>query len=179
MTGAKTIPAAISIEPIRIEHVASFRAALDSVCRERRYLTFLEAPAEEECRAFVAANIRHGHPQLVALDDGKVVGWCDVVPVDRPICAHGGVLGMGVVRELRGKGIGGGLLRATLAAARAAGLSRVELSVRAGNAVARRLYERFGFVVEGVKRDAIRLDGASEDLVSMALLFDGEELPGG
>jgi len=172
MDAPYAMPGSIAVEPISAEHFSRYRAALDSVCRERRFLTFLEAPDEAECRAFVEANIRRGSPQLVALDGEHVVGWCDIVPIDRPVCAHCGVLGMGVVARYRGRGIGSALLGATLAAARAAGLSRIELSVRAGNEVAKRLYERFGFVVEGIKRDAIRLDGVREDLVCMALLFD-------
>jgi RimJ/RimL family protein N-acetyltransferase len=34
------------------------------------------------------------------------------------------------------------------------------------------LYERFGFVREGVQRNAIRLDGEYEDLICMALLLE-------
>jgi hypothetical protein len=35
------------------------------------------------------------------------------------------------------------------------------------------LYRAVGFKVEGVKRDALRLDGGRFDLVVMALQFDG------
>lgn len=43
----------VTIEPIRAEHVESFHRALDTVSRERKYLTFLEAPPLEAMRAFV------------------------------------------------------------------------------------------------------------------------------
>jgi len=41
------------------------------------------------------------------------------------------------------------------------------------NARAIALYRAVGFVVEGVKRDAYRVDGRSVELIDMALFLDG------
>jgi ribosomal protein S18 acetylase RimI-like enzyme len=160
------------VVPIAEEHIEGFRAVLDSVSRERRYLAFLEAPSLEESRKFVRRNIREGYPQCVALVEERVVGWCDILPIDRPTRAHGGVLGVGVLAEFRGRGIGTALLRATLEKARAAGLTRIELSVRERNKRVVALYERFGFVLEGLQRNAVRVDGEYENLICMGLLLD-------
>jgi ribosomal protein S18 acetylase RimI-like enzyme len=169
-----TLPAdprtSVRIVPIAEAHIEGFHAALDVVAKERRYLAFLEAPSLEETGGFVRRNIAKGYPQCVALVDGTVVGWCDILPVDRPTMAHGGVLGVGVLPDHRGKGIGTALVRAALQMAKAAGLTRVELTVRAQNARAIVLYERLGFVREGVKRHAVRVDGRDEDLVCMGLV---------
>jgi ribosomal protein S18 acetylase RimI-like enzyme len=159
------------VVPIALEHVEDFRAALDSVARERRFLTFLEAPPLEECRKFVLQNIRKGNPQHVALVDGGVVGWCDAIPIDRPTRAHTAVLGLAVVAAFRGRGIGTALLRATVERARALGLTRIELSVRENNKRVVALYEKFGFVHEGIQRNAIRVDGAYESLICMGLIL--------
>jgi len=145
---------------------------LDCVARERRYLAFLEAPSPEDTAGFVRRNIRKGYPQSVALIEREVVGWCDILPIDRPIKAHGGVLGVGVLPKHRGPGIGTALIRATVERARAVGLTRVELAVREDNARAIALYETLGFIHEGVKRNAVRLDGKYENLVCMGLLLD-------
>jgi ribosomal protein S18 acetylase RimI-like enzyme len=163
--------AAVEIVPIAQDHIESFHQALDFVARERRYLSFLEAPPLESVRAFVLDNIKQGYPQLVAVSAGQVVGWCDVVPKPRPIYAHVGVLGMGLLPEFRGQGLGDRLIRQTLAAARAFGLSRVELSVRENNAVAIELYKRVGFEIEGLQRNATKVDGVYENVVLMAILF--------
>ena len=96
--------ASVEIVPITQDHIESFHRALDFVARERRYLSFLEAPPLESVRAFVLDNIKQGYPQLVAVSAGQVVGWCDVVPKPRPIYAHVGVLGMGLLPEFRGQG---------------------------------------------------------------------------
>lgn len=54
---------------------------------------------------------------------------------------------------LRAQGIGTTLLRRVLEEARTLGARRATLEVRASNERARRLYERLGFYVAGVRRD--------------------------
>ena len=107
---------------------------------------------------------------LVAVLDGAVVGWCDVLPTHGQACAHVGSLGMGVIASARGRGIGTRLLKAAIDAAWAAGLTRIELVVRADNAGAEALYERNGFIAEGRQQQAFRVGGVYFDGISMALL---------
>jgi len=161
----------IEIIAISEAHIESFHRALDTVAQERRYLAFLEAPPIESTRSFVLGMIARGQPQFVALSDGDVVGWCDVSRHERPIYAHVGTLGMGLLQPFRGQGIGTQLIRTTLAAAQAAGLTRIELSVYENNASAIALYKKIGFAVEGLSRNAARIDGAYENVIQMALLF--------
>ena len=152
-------------------HIESFHRALDYVAREQRYLSFLEAPPIELTRAFVLNHIKFRYPQYVAVTAGEVVGWCDVTPKERPIYAHGGVLGMGLLPRFRGQGIGTKLIRSVLAAARTGGLHRVELTVRETNAGAIALYRKAGFAVEGLHRDSVQIDGIYENVICMALLL--------
>jgi GNAT superfamily N-acetyltransferase len=119
----------IEITPIRPNHIESFHRALDFVARERRYLSFLEAPPLEAIRTFVLGNIEQGTPQLVALSAGEVIGWCDVTRKPRPIYAHSGVLGMALLPAFRNRGIGRQLIDRTLTAARTFGFHRIELTV--------------------------------------------------
>jgi ribosomal protein S18 acetylase RimI-like enzyme len=162
---------AVEIVPITQDHIDGFHRALDFVAREGRYLAFVEGPPLESTRAFVLDHIQRGHPQFVAVSAGEVVGWCDVTPKERPIYAHGGVLGIGLLPRFRGQGIGTNLIRSTLAATRTIGLHRVELTVRQNNTRAIELYRKVGFVVEGFQRDAVQIDGLYENIVCMALLF--------
>ena len=160
----------VEIVPIERRHVAGFREVLDSVARERRFLAYTEAPPMTEVRRFVLNNLKRCSPQFVAIDDGRVIGWCDVVPKPRESLRHSGVLGMGVASTHRGRGVGRRLLAATLELATAGGISRVELIVRADNAPAIGLYRAFGFETEGVLRDYIHIDGSAYDAVMMAKL---------
>jgi RimJ/RimL family protein N-acetyltransferase len=159
----------IAIVPIAVEHVSGFRDTLDIVARERKYLAMLEAPTIEQTRAFVLDNIAKGNTQLVAVAEDRIVGWCDVIPKDRPIYAHGGVLGMGVHPQFRGHGLGKRLLCATIFEAWKK-LNRVELTVHADNARAIALYEKAGFKKEGVMQDAVLIDGNYINVLLMAIL---------
>jgi ribosomal protein S18 acetylase RimI-like enzyme len=162
---------AVEIVPITQDHIDGFHRALDFVAREGRYLAFVEGPPLENTRAFVLDHIQRGHPQFVAVSEGQVVGWCDVTPKERPIYAHGGVLGIGLLPRFRGQGIGTNLIRSTLAATGTIGLHRVELTVRQNNTRAIELYKKVGFRVEGLQRDAVQIDGLYENIVCMALLL--------
>jgi [ribosomal protein S18]-alanine N-acetyltransferase len=55
--------------------------------------------------------------------------------------------------ECRGRGYGSALLTHALAEAAVHGAFRATLEVRRSNEAARRLYERFGFRVAGIRRD--------------------------
>ncbi|MCC6558217.1 MAG: GNAT family N-acetyltransferase [Polyangiaceae bacterium] len=83
---------------------------------------------------------------------------------------HRAVLAMGLLAPQRGQGHGRRLLDAAIAWARdEAGLDYIDLGVFVGNDRARRLYERAGFVAQGVRRDAFRLDGDVVDDIQMTL----------
>jgi ribosomal protein S18 acetylase RimI-like enzyme len=162
-----------TIVPTTEEHIDGFWAALDSVARERKYITFVEGPPIQNLRNFVANNIKQNAVQFVALVDGRVVGWCDITKSDRIVFRHMGTMGLGVIQEYRGKGIGRALIQAALDQARAIGLTRVELQVRDTNMHAVEIYKKFGFQIEGIKKNAVFLDGVYEDSICMALLFEG------
>ena len=85
---------------------------------------------------------------------------------------------MGIVPAYRGRGLGLRLLDATLEAAFDASFVRVESDVHADNARAIALYERAGFVREGVTRDAVFVDGDYRDAIAMALIRRTKASPG-
>jgi RimJ/RimL family protein N-acetyltransferase len=160
----------VTIARMATEHVEGFYRALDFVARERKYLAFLEAPPLDSTRQFVMHNIAKGYPQFVAVAGGDVVGWCDVIPKARPIHAHSGSLGMGLLPPFRGQGIGAALIDVTLREARRLGFVRIELTVHADNERAIALYERVGFKKEGTMQDAALIDGQYKDVILMAIV---------
>jgi ribosomal protein S18 acetylase RimI-like enzyme len=158
------------IRPIAESDVERFREVLDALAREG-FLAFLEAPQLEQMRAFVLKNINEGFPQFVVLIDGQIVGWCDILPnARRAVQGHCGTLGMGLLPEYRGRGLGRKLIRRTIDAALALGLTRIDLMVRESNVNAIALYKKVGFESEGLHRKAIRIEGRYENLLSMAFV---------
>lgn len=162
---------AIAIAPIDGQHIVSYRECVGSVAREKRFLPMREAFPLEEVEGFVLGNIANGFTHFVALDGAKVVGWCDIVPKEAEFLRHVGRLGMGVLREYRGHGIGTALIRRALIHAKAAGLEKVELEVFASNASAIALYERHSFEREGLLRRAGKIGGIYDDVVIMGRMM--------
>lgn len=160
----------VRIEPMSAHHVDSFYEALDSVARERRFLTFLKAPPLEVIRSFALASIADGNPHYVAVAGETVVGWCDIRRHGFEAHAHRGSLGMGLVDGFRGRGLGRQLIEAALKNAWEIGLTRVELNVRADNTPAMALYRKTAFVEEGVMRAAVLTDGIYRDSIMMAIV---------
>lgn len=161
----------VQIVPISEIHIPSFREVLDTVAKERKFIAFTEAPPLEEVRGFVKRNIERDNIQLVAVRGDKVIGWCDIIVPDIPGFRHSGRLGTGVVKGLRGKGIGTKLVERAIENAREKGLLRIELEVYESNRPAINLYTKFDFECEGRKPKARYLDGIFEDIIIMGLLL--------
>lgn len=162
----------ITIAPIATSHVRGFHACLDTVAREKKYLAQIEAHPLESIEAFIQDSVKNDSVQFVALDGERVVGWADIFPAWASAVSHCGNLGMGVLPEYRGRGVGCQLLEASIAKAWKKGITRIELEVRADNERAIRLYEKFGFVHEARKRQAMRFDGVYYDTIQMSLVAE-------
>jgi len=162
----------ITIRMICQADIDGFHSCLDHVARERRYLGFTQAAPLEETRKSVAEDMERGVIRFVAIDGSKVIGWCHIRSGREEGFTHASWLGMGVLKEYRGQGIGSALIHQALAEARNQGIERVELSVFASNLTAIHLYEKFNFKLEGQKKKARKLDGSYDDLIVMGLVFE-------
>jgi ribosomal protein S18 acetylase RimI-like enzyme len=164
----------VRIVPTAERYAEGFNAVLDAVARERRYIGFVEGPSLESTREFVRSILGGAGVQLLAVNPHDVVvGWCDIVRNTHDGFRHVGRLGMGLLPDYRERGLGRRLVAEALRAARQAGIERVELEVFASNERAIAFYRALGFVTEGVKRRARKLDGQYDDNVFMALVGKG------
>lgn len=90
---------------------------------------------------------------LVAKDPtGQVTGFCGFWCVADELHINN----LAVLPEHRRQGIASAILSRVFAEGRRAGAARATLEVRRSNHIARRLYERFGFTVAGVRRGYYR-----------------------
>jgi putative acetyltransferase len=109
--------------------------------------------------------------QLVAELDGSVVGSAGLHPMPRLRRRHAAMLGISVLAQGQGKGVGRALMQ-TLCdyADNWAQILRIELTVFTDNERAIRLYEGFGFRHEGTHRAYALRHGAYADVHAMARL---------
>ncbi|MFJ5109273.1 GNAT family N-acetyltransferase [Streptomyces sp. NPDC088551] len=109
---------------------------------------------------------------LVAeVDDERIAGYIRVVrPTPLASNAHvRQIQGLAVHEWARGRGVARALLRAAALHARNQGARRLTLRVLGHNAPARTLYEKEGYVVEGVLPGEFCLDGVYVDDVLMGI----------
>ena len=125
-----------------------------SVGEERRYLRALKR-----------------HPDaavFVAEEGGAIVARLSIARDPHQASRHVADLGLMVAVGYRRRGIGRALLDEAVAWARDAGVRKLELHVFPWNEPAIRLYEEFGFVREGLRKEHYRRGGELVDAILMA-----------
>ncbi len=127
---------------------------------------------EDIWRTRLAENSAPGKTDLplVAEMNGEAVGTAGLHPVGPALRRrHALTLGISVLREAQGKGVGSALMAAMCDYAdRWAGALRIELTVYCDNAAAIHLYRKFGFEIEGTFKGYAMRDGRYADAHSMA-----------
>ncbi len=126
-----------------------------------------------EERRYLRAVRRHPDAAVfVAVSERGVVGRLSVARDPHPASRHVADLGLMVAEAERGRGIGRALLDEAVRWARASGVRKLELHVFPHNEPAIRLYERFGFVREWLRRGHYRRGETYVDAILMAYAID-------
>jgi len=105
---------------------------------------------------------------FVAEDGGEIVGRLSIARDQHPASRHVADLGLMVAQTHRRRGIGTALLEAAVEWGRKAGVRKLELHVFPWNIAAIALYERFGFVQEGYRKEHYQRGDDYIDAILMA-----------
>ena len=105
---------------------------------------------------------------FVCEDEGVIVGRLSIARDQHPASAHVADLGLMVAGSHRRRGIGTALLDAAVAWGRESDVHKLELHVFPWNTAAIALYERYGFVQEGYRRNHYRRSDEYVDAILMA-----------
>jgi L-phenylalanine/L-methionine N-acetyltransferase len=156
---------------IRATESSDAEAIYDIFTGERAVSGTLQVPwtSLEARRARMAPSPeRQG---IVATVEGRVVGHANLHLEPSPRRRDCGSIGMAVHDDFQGQGVGTALMRGLIDLAdNWYGLRRLELTVYCDNPAAVRLYEKFGFVIEGTGRQYARRNGELVDAYFMARL---------
>lgn len=85
----------------------------------------------------------------VAEEEGRVLGSCGVLQV----LEEGNITNVVVEKKYRGRGIGTALLAFLMEEGKKQGISAYTLEVRVSNGEAIHVYEKLGFVSEGIRKN--------------------------
>jgi RimJ/RimL family protein N-acetyltransferase len=140
------------------------------VRKEGRWLITTPGSISEPSEAFwISEMIRAAeHLVLVAEADGDIIGNL-LISVDRGVATeHLGVLSITIAESWRDAGIGTEMVAGAQRWARERGLRKISLGVFPDNERAIAVYEKQGFVREGVRRQQYRSGDTYRDEVLMA-----------
>ena len=137
-----------AVEEIYAEGIATGNATFET-----------SAPGYEE---FDASRLRDH--RLVAVQDGRIVGWAALSPTSSREC-YAGVAehSVYVAVSMRGRGVGRKLMDALLASADEGGIWTIQTNVFPENAATVALHERVGFRLVGRRDRIAQLHGSWRD----------------
>lgn len=160
------------IQKAKPEDAAALIEYLKIIGGETDNLTFgaegLPVTVEEE-RAFLEKENADGRSvMLLVRENGKILADGHIQAMTRRV-SHRASLGITVLKEAWGRGIGTALMERLIAHAKENGIEIIELQVRCDNTRAIRLYEKFGFVKIGHYPGCLKVDGKLIDCDLMNL----------
>lgn len=141
-----------------------FLEDLDTLCPRTKDPTILQV------REWMSRHDGEDSVVLLAFRENELQGVLNISRFSRRNLSHSAGLGLNVRRHARGKGVGRRLLASAIDwYSRNDHIERLELEVVDGNLAAQHLYRAFGFVIEGIKKSAVRKECGYFDLHLMAL----------
>ncbi|EKD71220.1 MAG: hypothetical protein ACD_46C00238G0001 [uncultured bacterium] len=127
-------------------------------CAVERYLTRLLAVGKSTI--FIAVN-----------NHNEIAGFiCGIVPQNARL-SHVMQINIGVLRTYRRLGFGKQLAEKLCAYAQTVGIERAEAAIIRENKHSLHLCQQFGFAIEGVKRNAIKINDERYDEVMLSVLL--------
>jgi len=155
----------VLVREAKEEDAPAIQEVVEKVAMEGRFIV-PETSRKDWDVAIREIRAREGLP-VVASVDGKIVGMAYIVRGKFAKESHVGSLGICIQKEFRGLGIGNALMHYLMEWTEKTGLEKVSLTVFSTNKPAIRLYAKFGFQIEGIRRKQFKVKGKYVDEVIM------------
>lgn len=109
---------------------------------------------------------------ILAMDGDEIAGIGTIHSGNKIKARHQGELGIVVSKKYQAKGIGSEIIRQLIDFCKGNGITtRIQLDTRCDNEVAVKLYEKFGFEIEGRLKNTTLINGEYFDLYVMGLML--------
>ncbi|OPJ57613.1 GNAT family N-acetyltransferase [Clostridium chromiireducens] len=162
------------IRKAKLEDANNLLSMLLSLDKETNYM--LLEPNERDndvsrVQGMIQQSINGSNLLLVAEDEDNIVGFLSAQKGILKRIKHTAYIVVGIREIHRGKGIGTKFFSELDLWAKENLITRLELTVMCPNIVAKHLYEKNGFEIEGIKKRSMLVDGEYVDEFYMAKFY--------
>lgn len=164
----------------KIEDAEEFANCFNQIKKETKFLSIGEEDddytAEGEIAFIQGFKNSNTNVCLIAVCDGKIVGNASLISGSKHFRSkHRCSFGICLLKDFWGKGIAGKLMTEIIKIAKQLQYEQIELGVIEGNTSAHNLYKSFGFIEQGVKKNAFKYtDGSYANEIMMIKFLKDE-----
>ncbi|WP_439116617.1 GNAT family N-acetyltransferase [Metabacillus litoralis] len=126
----------------------------------------------EEEQHFIKEMHRANNMYIVVEKEKEIVGIARIIRGELEMKSHTGLFRTWLIDRVQGKGIGSEIMTYTLNWCRVNGLHKLCLTVFSSNGLAQKLYERYGFVTEGIQKEQVKIGNKYDDEIFMAYFLN-------
>ncbi|WP_265457502.1 GNAT family N-acetyltransferase [Enterococcus sp. HY326] len=159
---------------LKAEDTAAFYQLSKQLDQETPYMLYLPDERQENLSALeniLTTTNENGFLLGVWHDTEELIGYISAKVTPLQKVQHTAYIVIGIRQAFRGQGIGSRLFIELETWAKQKSLHRLELTVMTENQAGLRLYQSKGFVIEGIKKDSIFMNGRYLDEYYMAKLL--------
>lgn len=167
----------VSFRKLGIEDVEDYWKLLNALDNESNYMMYEPKEREQktnigDLREDIEINVINGNDFLqIAAEDNKIIGYIRAERGKFNRNFHTAYIVIGVLKDYSSKGIGTAFFKDLDKWAEETGIIRLELTVECHNKAAKHLYEKCGFVIEGIRAKSVFVDGDFVDEYYMAKIL--------
>lgn len=161
----------VTLRPAEKDDAFDIITNVEEIIQEGKYIQKEKVRTIEEEQAFIQEMIEKDNMYTAVVIHGHVVGIARLVRGELNMKRHTALFRTWLSKEAQGKGLGNIIMDYTIQWGKLHQLHKICLTVFASNKVAKRLYEKYGFVTEGVQKEQVYIDGEYDDEIFMGYFY--------
>lgn len=166
----------VILRPVVKSDAESIVKAVGDILQSGSYIQKEAARSIEEETEFIDEMTRLNNMYVAVELNLQIVGIARVLRGELEMKRHTGLFRTWLIDSAQGIGIGTEIMKYTLEWCKLNELHKLCLTVFASNGLAQKLYERYGFVQEGIQKEQLKINGQFDDEVFMAYFLHNESI---
>ncbi|MDN4073279.1 MULTISPECIES: GNAT family N-acetyltransferase [Fictibacillus] len=164
----------ITLRPVKLEDAHQIIDAVQEIVEAGEFLQKERPRTLDEEEAFIKDCQEKGNMYTAIEKQGTVIGIARILKGDLTMKKHTGMFRTWINSKGQGLGIGKEVMDYSIRWAKTNGLYKISLTVFSENKIAIRLYEKAGFVVEGIQKGQVKINEELQDEWWMAYFLSSD-----